>query len=244
MALYRLNRLIKTVQSAYDHFEFHLIFHAVHNFCVIDMSNFYLDIIKDRLYCDEKNSRSRRAAQTTIYQIIHALTRLIAPILAFTSEEIWAYLPHTEQEQGMQSVLFCDMPVGVSLPEDPEFLKKWEQIGLLRELVKKALEEKRAAKIIGSSLEAELFLYSSDEKAAFYQSIQSLLADVFLVSQVTACQNGEGEFKAEDGTISVSVKKSKLGKCERCWSYRQSVGSCAEHPTLCKRCVDVLKAQN
>ena len=244
LALYRLNRLIKTVQSAYDHFEFHLIFHAVHNFCVIDMSNFYLDIIKDRLYCDEKNSRSRRAAQTTIYQIIHALTRLIAPILAFTSEEIWAYLPHTEQEQGMQSVLFCDMPVGVSLPEDPEFFKKWEQIGLLRELVKKALEEKRAAKIIGSSLEAELFLYYSDEKAAFYQSIQSLLADVFLVSQVTACQNGEGEFKAEDGTISVSVKKSKLGKCERCWSYRQSVGSCAEHPTLCKRCVDVLKAQN
>lgn len=239
-ALYRLNKLIETVQSAYDKFEFHQIYHAVHNFCVIDMSNFYLDIIKDRLYCDKTDGLSRRAAQTTIYTIIHAFTRLIAPILAFTSEEIWSFLPHTDKED-VRSVLLSNMPTAIDLPDDPEFLKKWENISYLRELAQKALEQKRTDKVIGSSLEAELIIYPQKESFDFWNSVTSILAEVCLVSNVLVSQTGEGETKADDGSISISVKKAETQKCERCWSYRETVGSSDKHPTLCKRCVEVLE---
>lgn len=240
LALYRLNNLIETVKSAYDKFEFHQIYHAVHNFCVIDMSNFYLDIIKDRLYCDKTNGLSRRAAQTTIYTIIHAFTRLIAPILAFTSEEIWSFLPHTETEDAC-SVLLSDMPTAIDLPDDPEFLKKWENISYLRELAQKALEQKRTDKVIGSSLEAELIVYPQKESFDFWNSVTSILSEVCLVSNILVSQTGEGETKADDGSISISVKKAETQKCERCWSYRETVGSSDKHPTLCKRCVEVLE---
>ncbi len=240
LALYRLNKLIETVQSAYDKFEFHQIYHAVHNFCVIDMSNFYLDIIKDRLYCDKTDGLSRRAAQTTIYTIIHAFTRLIAPILAFTSEEIWSFLPHTDKED-VRSVLLSDMPTAIYLPDDPEFLKKWENISYLRELAQKALEQKRTDKVIGSSLEAELIVYPQKESFDFWNSVTSILSEVCLVSNVLVSQTGEGETKADDGSISISVKKAETQKCERCWSYRETVGSSDKHPTLCKRCVEVLE---
>lgn len=240
LALYRLNKLIETVQSAYDKFEFHQIYHAVHNFCVIDMSNFYLDIIKDRLYCDKTDGLSRRSAQTTIYTIIHAFTRLIAPILAFTSEEIWSFLPHTDKED-VRSVLLSDMPKAIDLPDDPEFLKKWENISYLRELAQKALEQKRTDKVIGSSLEAELIVYPQKESFDFWNSVTSILSEVCLVSNVLVSQTGEGETKADDGSISISVKKAETQKCERCWSYRETVGSSDKHPTLCKRCVEVLE---
>ena len=198
------------------------------------------DIIKDRLYCDKTDGLSRRSAQTTIYTIIHAFTRLIAPILAFTSEEIWSFLPHTDKED-VRSVLLSDMPTAIDLPDDPEFLKKWENISYLRELAQKALEQKRTDKVIGSSLEAELIIYPQKESFDFWNSVTSILSEVCLVSNVLVSQTGEGETKADDGSISISVKKAETQKCERCWSYRETVGSSDKHPTLCKRCVEVLE---
>ncbi len=233
-ALIKLNQLIKKADEAYNDFDFHIVFKSIHNFCVVEMSNFYLDIIKDRLYCEEPKSEIRRSAQTAMYIILSALARLVAPIIPFTADEIWHYIPHCKEDNG-ESVFLNDMPKPVDIKISEEFEKKWEFIYKLRDDVKKALEIKRADKVIGSSLEADVTLTADGELYDEVKAVEAELPAVFIVSKVSVIK-GDGENKGEVTGVSIDIKHAEGGKCERCWTYSDYVGSCAEHPTLCERC--------
>ena len=235
-ALMRLDNLVKVCREAYDKFEYHIVFHALHNFCVVDMSNFYLDVIKDRLYAEKTNSDTRRAAQTVIYKVLDTLTRLVAPILAFTSEEIWQFMPHAKSHD-TTSVLFNDMPSSVG-NYDEEFMAYWEKIHKIRDDVKKALENARNQKIIGASLDAHLILTASGEMLDFIKSVPNL-KDVFIVSSLEISEGDSGEFKGEED-LYVTVKAATGKKCARCWTYSDSVGQNSEHPEICDRCARVI----
>ena len=234
--LKRLNALVAECRNAYDHYEYHLIFHAVHNFCVLDLSNFYLDVVKDRLYVEKAQSATRRAAQTTIYRVLDTLDRLIAPILAFTSEEIWQFMPHAAS-CNRQSVLLNSMPT--AQPEtDPDFMARWEKIHAVRDDVKKALEQARSEKIIGASLDAEITVYAEGELYSFLKTVENLKA-IFIASKVNLAEGSGGEFKGEL-PLSVTVRHATGKKCVRCWTYSETVGENAAHPELCARCARVL----
>ncbi|MDE5852678.1 MAG: class I tRNA ligase family protein, partial [Oscillospiraceae bacterium] len=200
----------------------------------------YLDVVKDRLYCELKDGVKRKAAQTTMFIILDAFTRMIAPILSFTSEEIWAYMPHKDKDD-KRSALYNDMYEKVNIKFDDDFYDKWNNIHDIRDAVKKALEEKRTAKIIGSSLDATVILYCTGHVYDFIKDVLDYLPTVFLVSNVKLESSGTGEYDFEKLGISIDVVKSNGDKCERCWTYSDSVGKDSEHPTLCDRCVDVVK---
>ncbi|MDY2846743.1 MAG: class I tRNA ligase family protein, partial [Oscillospiraceae bacterium] len=177
-------------------------------------------------------------AQTAMYRILSAVARLIAPVLSFTAEEIWKFMPHTAQDD-TESIFLNDMPEKLNLAVTPEFTAKWDTIYKLRAEATKALEVKRADKFIGASLEAKVTLHTADEK--LYSEINALkdeLPAVFIVSAADVVNNGEGEFKSEnfDGKLSLSVERASGEKCERCWMYSETVGRNAIHPTLCERC--------
>ena len=234
--LKRLNALVAECRDAYDHYEYHLIFHAVHNFCVLDLSNFYLDVVKDRLYVEKAQSATRRAAQTTIYRVLDTLDRLIAPILAFTSEEIWQFMPHAAS-CNRQSVLLNSMPT--AQPEtDPDFMARWEKIHAVRDDVKKALEQARSEKMIGASLDTEITVYAEGELYSFLKTVENLKA-IFIASKVNLAEGSGGEFKGEL-PLSVTVRHATGKKCVRCWTYSETVGENAAHPELCARCARVL----
>ncbi len=233
-ALMKLDALIDKVEKGYSSFDFHVVFHSIHNFCTIDMSNFYLDIIKDRLYCEPVKSAARRAAQTAMYRILSAVTRMIAPILSFTAEEIWSYMPHSAADN-TDSVFLNDMPCKSGLTETNEFIAKWELIYQTRMDVNKVLEEKRNEKLIGKSLEAAVTIAAPDD--ASYNILyanQKLLETVLIVSSVKVIRS--------DSSESVyTVTKAEGKKCERCWIYSTTVGTNASHPTLCARCAGVIE---
>lgn len=238
-AVARFDELVGTVREAYDRFEFHIIYHALHNFCTIDMSNFYLDVIKDRLYVEAADSSERRAAQTAIYTILRGLDSLFAPIIPFTAEEIWSYLP-TDSRYDPESVMFSAMPEVKTAPLDDAFMAKWNRIHEVRDDVLKALEEARAAKIIGKSLEAKVTLHCDDELYSFLSGVESELAPVLIVSQVVLEKSGEGKFSGVMEGLSVDVAKADGQHCPRCWTYSDTVGSDAKHPTLCARCAKII----
>ncbi len=237
-ALAKLDELIDKVNAAYNAFDYHIVFHAIHNFCVIDMSNFYLDIIKDRLYCDDVDSVSRKAAQTAMYRILSAITRLIAPIMSFTADEIWSYIPYSASDNP-KSVFLNDMPEKSNIKSDADFTAKWDLIAALREDVKKALEIKRADKVIGKSLEADVILYADGEMKESISGFVSELPEIFIVSKVEL-KDGNGEFKGEFDGVTIDVVKATGEKCERCWKFSESVGTHNDHPTLCDRCHSVI----
>ena len=235
-ALSALNKLIASVRASYDKYEYHTIFHAVHNFCVLDMSNFYLDVLKDRLYVEKADSKTRRAAQTTIYKILDALCLLITPILAFTADEIWKAMPH-DASRDADSPLLNDIPQ----PQAAEaaFSAKWDRIHAIRNDVNKVLEEARNAKVIGKSLEAKVVLFATGELLEFLKENQAQLPRAFIVSQVEI-EEGTGAFKGETEGLSITVMKAEGEKCARCWSYSTSVGTHAHHPEICDRCAKIL----
>ncbi len=233
-AIMRLDNLIDKVNEAYNAFDFHIVFHAIHNFCVVDMSNFYLDIIKDRLYCEKPDSTIRRSAQTAMYRILSAISRLVAPILSFTADEIWSYMNHCASEDP-ESVFLNDMPTKSGMTYTDEFIAKWDYIYNLRVDAKKALELKRADKVIGSSLEADLVIAAGDDYDRL-AGIKDILPAVFIVSRVDIENTAEGEYKGETTGLGFTVTKASGKKCERCWIYSDTVGECTEHPTLCERC--------
>ena len=240
LALLKLDELIDKVNAAYDIFDYHIVFHAIHNFCVIDMSNYYLDVIKDRLYCEKAGSLARRSAQTAIYKILSAIARLVAPILSFTAEEIWSFMPHVEGEDA-ESIFLNDMPKKSGMTADAAFTEKWALISAVREDAKKALELKRADKVIGASLEANVTVYTDDKLDAL-NAIADELASVLIVSNVTVSAGADkGEFKGDMEGVSFTVSKAEGEKCERCWSYSKTVGTDPEHPTLCRRCCCAVK---
>ena len=238
-ALMRLDALVAKCIEAYENYEYHIIFHAIHNFCVVDMSNFYLDVIKDRLYIEPVNSETRRAAQTVMQKILRSLTLLVSPILAFTSEEIWGYMPHSSTDN-TESVLFNEISADMALGKDDELVARWDRLHQVRDDVKKALEIARAAKIIGSSLDAKVSLFADGELYDFLKTNENALPVIFITSGVEVA-NGEGEFKGAVEGLSVSVSPADGAKCERCWSYNTQVGSDSAHPTLCPRCAKIIK---
>lgn len=238
-AVSRLDNLIKTVHDAYENFEFHIVYHAIHDFCVVDMSNFYLDVLKDRLYVNKADSASRRAAQTVIFTVLDAITRMIAPILVFTADEIWSYMPHRAGEN-TESVMFNDMPKVSGNTFCDEFTGRFARLLAIRGDAKLALEQARASKLIGSPLDASLSLYCSDSKEFEKLSGETdELAALFIVSKVKVFAEGEGKFKGDSG-ISLTVDHAEGEKCARCWVYSDTVGSDEEHPTLCARCAHIV----
>ncbi len=231
-ALAKLNALIDKVKDAYDKYEFHLVYHSIHNFCVVEMSNFYLDVLKDRLYTEKVDSLSRRAAQTTIYIILDAMTKMIAPILAFTSDEIWKYMPHSAKDMP-EHVIFNEMPEKINVNIDEDFMAYWEKIHELRDDVKKSLEGYIKDKTIKSSLEAKVILSASGEKLGFIKQAENELAAAFIVSEV--------EIVEGNSELEIKIEKAEGEKCERCWSISKTVGANSEHPTLCSRCCSNLE---
>ena len=241
-ALSRYNELVKTVRAAYDRYEFHAVYRAVYNFCVIDLSNLYLDVIKDRLYCEGASSPERRSAQTALYVILDGMTRLIAPILAFTSDEIWAAMPHAASDNG-ESVLLNDMPdASPALALDESAAGRWDKLISLRDAVNKALENARKAGVLKKNQDAEIQLWVSEEDAAFLKDVD--LATLCIVSKVEVLTgDGEGE-TAEDCLVSatIAVTLSDAPKCVRCWNHNGHVGEDHDHAELCPRCAAVVRA--
>ncbi|MBQ9742686.1 MAG: isoleucine--tRNA ligase [Ruminococcus sp.] len=231
-AINKLNELIVKVKAGYDTYEFHQVYHAIHNFCVVDMSNFYLDVLKDRLYTEKADSLSRRAAQTTIFIILDSMTRMLAPILAYTSDEIWKYMPHCS-DADPECVLFNQMPDTIDINLEADFIANWDKIHELRDTVKKQLEVSIKEKMIKSSLEASVTLLASGSEYDFIKSVENELAAAFIVSEVVVEKKDEGE-------LQVTVCHAEGEKCERCWAYSKTVGDNSEHPTLCARCSSVI----
>ena len=231
-ALAKLDEVIEKVRAAYEAFDYYLAYHALIGFCVVDMSNFYLDIVKDILYCEAENSPARKSVQTAMYVILDSLVRLIAPILCYTADEIWSFMPH-KKEDDLRSVIFNQMPEKTGVKADDA---KWDKIHSIRDDVLAALELKRTDKVIGKSLEAMVEIFTDDESV---KALESELADACIVSGVKVNVGGEGEYKGT--ACSVTVTKKSGCACERCWKFDDTVGSVSEYPNLCKRCADVIK---
>lgn len=233
-AIFKLNELNKRVREGYDAYEFHQVYHAIHNFCVVDMSNFYLDVLKDRLYTEKSDSRLRRAAQTAIYIILDAMTRMIAPILAYTSDEIWKFMPHSNDVDS-RHVVYNDMPSIVEADTDDSFIARWDRIHSLRDAVKKSIELSVSQKLIKSSLEASVKLTCAGEEYNFIKSVEDELKAAFIVSGIEVVND---ESVSE---LKIDINKAEGQKCERCWSYSITVGEDADNPCVCARCAKVLK---
>lgn len=217
----------KELIEAYEHYEFHQVVHQLHNFCSEDLGGFYLDILKDRLYTSATKGLPRRSAQTALHHIAHSLVRLFAPILSFTSEEVWGYLAKDSGD----SVLLHQWHTFPDQPETEKLQQRWAKIRLLRSQVLKKLEESRAQGEIGSSLAATVEIRASREDFLLLSELEEDLRFVLIVSEVNLKQVDN---PLQEGiTITSNIHK----KCERCWHYREDVGQHAEHPTLCTRCV-------
>jgi len=234
--------LAKDVRAYYEEFAFHKIYHRVNHFCVVDLSAFYFDVIKDRLYTYAPNSPGRRSAQTAVWRICEAMTRLMAPILTFTSEEVWQHLPMlAARPESVHLALFPsagDLLGDASVPqEDAQQAQDWTTLLAVREQALKALEEERNSKRIGKSLEAQLTITAADPAYSMLARYQDQLRYLFIVSAVNLLRGaGNGT-----GGVHVDVKKADGARCERCWNYSTHVGEDAKYPTVCERCSAVLK---
>jgi isoleucyl-tRNA synthetase len=232
--------VVEKVRKAYDEYQFHTVYHTVHNFCTIELSSFYLDISKDRLYADKTKSASRRSAQTVMYDILVNLVRLVAPLLPHTADEVWKFIPSAETV----SVQLVDMPEVKPEQFDSALEAKWDRLVEVRDEVLKALEEARRDKVIGQSLAAALDIYPTAEVGEALQAIDDL-KELFIVSHIHL--HGAEETAPENAValegLSVIVTAAQGEKCERCWNITPDVGSDAEHATLCSRCAEVLKEE-
>ncbi|MBI3802741.1 MAG: isoleucine--tRNA ligase [Nitrospirae bacterium] len=248
-ALHRLQLLNEKVQRAYGEAEFHLIFHALNNFCAVDLSAFYLDILKDRLYASGAKSPERRAAQSVLLETLTTLVRLMAPILSFTAEEIWSFIP-SDLKSAPSVHLTTFPPIRKLQPAEQTFLDHWNELISIREEVSRLLEQQRKEKKIGNSLEASIILYARGDAWVahdfpFYKLLErykNFLPTFFIVSQVELQpwdKKPEGISPVKEG-LAIEVWPARGTKCERCWIYREDVGVKAEYPTLCGRCAGVI----
>ena len=231
-AMARMDEIIDKCKAAYDKLDYHIVYSTMRDFCTIDLSNFYLDILKDRLYVEKADSESRRAAQTVIYNILRSMTLYLAPVLSFTAEEIWGYLPRSTKND-TESVFFNKMPEKSGVSADEAFMEKWEKIDELRDIANKALEEARGQKLIGKSLEAKVTLNCGRDWYDFAKSVEGDLVSAFIVSAVAV-------EKSEFDGVDVKVEVAPGEKCERCWTHSDTVGKCEKHPTLCARCAEIV----
>jgi len=238
-ALQRLSKLTARLKRAYEDFDFHIFYHSFHNFCTVDMSAFYLDVLKDRLYTSRPDSRQRRSAQTALYKIIDSLVRLMAPILSFTAEEAWDHLKTIDpnREESVHTALF---PKEDEFRIDEKLEESWGKIMDLRSEVTKSLEIARRDKLIGHSLDAEVTIKGTGSDFEFFKRYEKDLTQIFIVSQVKMTEDksviteksGERKFSG----IEILVSEAKGEKCERCWMISTDIGKNSEHPAICGRC--------
>ena len=234
-ALNRFDRLLAKVVPAYERYEFHTIYHSVLNFCIIDMSAVYLDILKDRLYCSAPGDATRTTAQSTLYEILHALLRLIAPVLAFTAEEAWQFLPGEKEE----SVHLARFPEPVAEYDNDELHKRWDGLLQVREQVLKQLELARERKEIGNSLEAHVTITAPAETFELLNNRLVFLPDMLIVSYVDLIRDDSAVPSDDAATVKTDIKRAEGAKCQRCWKYHQN-----DHPELCSRCAEAVKPLN
>lgn len=242
-ALSQLHKLTKRVRDAYDDYRFHVVYHSIYGFCVVDMSSFYLDVLKDRLYTFAPDSRKRRSAQTALREILETLIRLLAPILVFTADEAWEYLPGAGREE---SVHLAALPESNPDLIDDELDYNWERILAVRQEVSRALESARSEKMIGGSLEARINLVLPEELREIFEAYKEELSAIFIVSQVElGSEGGTEELVARESEapagLRVGVYKADGRKCGRCWNFRTEVGADEEHPDLCDRCLSATR---
>jgi isoleucyl-tRNA synthetase len=239
--LLRLNQLVAKVTASYEKYEYHILYHAIHNFCVVELSNFYLDVIKDRTYCEKADAKVRRSSQTAMYTVLDALVRLIAPVLAFTAEEIWQFMPHRASDSA-ESVWFTLFPEPTDKYDVPGLEEKWEKILSVRDEAAKALEIARTAKIIGHSLGANVTLYADETRYDFLRSIEGDLPAILITSSASVARIEDAPadaYTAEnlDG-VKILVTVPAGAKCARCWMYSPHVTE--ENGELCERCAEVV----
>ncbi len=240
-ALHRLQEMNELILRAYENFEFHLVYHNLHNFCVLDLSSFYLDIIKDRLYVSSQKSVARRSAQTALNEILQVLVRLMAPILSFTADEVWQYLKDDSRASNVHADLY--LPVKEEY-RDPDLGERWESIIRVRKEVTKALEIARKDKVIGHSLDASVILGLSNEWMDKLGPYRDQLRSLFIVSSadIVPINDLEDGSKAEElEGLKIRVTPSEDEKCERCWVHDPTTGDDERHPTICRRCLNALE---
>jgi isoleucyl-tRNA synthetase len=236
-ALSKLEALVKRVLDSYNSYDFHVLYHALHNFCAIEMSSFYLDVLKDRLYTSPAKSLARRSGQTAMYRILDALTRMMAPVLSFTSEEIWGHLPG-EREKSVHLAGFPDFETSLV---DPALEQKYEQLLAIRGDVSKVLEQARADKLIGHPLDARVELAASGKVGELLTAEAEQLAALFIVSQTAVTDDlQDGSSGEAIPELRIRVSKAEGIKCSRCWNYSTSVGDNDAHPDVCESCRQAL----
>ena len=239
-ALMHMQLLKKEVSAAYESYDFHVLYHAIHNFCSVEMSSYYLDILKDRLYAYKADSFERRSAQTAMYEIMLDLVVMIAPVLSFTMEEVWQFMKKPASMP--ESVFMMPWPECKEEYIDEALESKWDNFIEIRSEITRVLEGARRAKTIGHSLDAKVELHATGEALAILRSVEGDLATLLIVSQaklVEGLADGVEATGRED--LKVTVQAAEGEKCERCWIYSDTVGKDAEHPTVCARCAAALK---
>ena len=224
-ALEKLYEVINKVTDYYENYLFYRVYETIHNFCNTFLSSFYLDYLKDRLYTYPQNSFERKSAQTVLYEILICLLKIISPLLSFTAEEAYQFIPWEKKE----SIFLEDWPE-LKKP-NTDILQRWEKFLKFRKIVLKKLEEKRIEKLIGSNMEAKVTVKANKEWIEFLKSFDNL-SSLLIVSEV--------EISSGKSEIEVEVEKTEHRKCERCWIYHESVGKNKEFPDLCEKCVRVL----
>jgi len=230
--LHRFQQLVERVRKAYEEYEFHIIYHAMHNFCVVELSSLYLDILKDRLYTSSSASPKRRSAQNAIYRILKGMVQLMAPILSFTCDEVWQYLPREDGKE--ESVHLESFPQAGEGFFDEALEERWARLWQTREEVTKALEKARQDKVIGHPLDAVVKVKAPQKLFDLLQGFGAELREIFIVSQVALERDG-----AATG-MTVTVARAEGAKCQRCWVYDTSVGMKKEHPEICQRCFQTI----
>ncbi len=236
--LVKLNKLIAKVKKSYDNYEFAAIFHAVHNFCTIELSSFYLDFAKDVLYIESADNKERRAIQTVLYETLLALTKLMAPILPHTADEVWEQISFVSEE----SVQLVDMPEVKTITNQENIEAKWDSFMILRDDVLKALEVARNEKVIGKSLSARIVLFPNDKTKELLVSVEENLQQLFIVSgfEIGGSFNDAPENAQDFENVKIVVDTATGDTCERCWVVTATVGQDEDHPTLCTRCANVV----
>jgi isoleucyl-tRNA synthetase len=241
-ALHKLQKLIKKTRNAYERYEFHTIYHSLFNYCTVDLSAFYLDVLKDRLYTAPPKSASRRSSQTVLYTILDAIVRLMAPVMAFTSEEIWKYMPQTLNKQ--DSVHMAALPEVQTAYLDEQLAAKWEKLLELRGEATKALEKARAEKRIGHPLSASVEISASGDLYQMLTDYAEELKSLLIVSEAYLVKDNKPENAFESEVMEnlfIKVEPASGQKCERCWVHHRDVGKNLQHPTICPRCLEALE---
>ncbi len=230
----KCQQLQQEIMTAYDEYQFHVIYQKIHHFCAIDLGSFYLDIIKDRQYTLPKQSKARRSCQTAMYHILQALTRWLAPIISFTAEEIWQHLPGWKGQSIFLETWYKQWPEAQAIDEE-----KWQKLQVLRDDVNKALELKRQQGAIGSALAAKVRLFADEKAFAWLQPMAAELKFFFITSAcdlLPVSEKTQDLNQATDMNIWIEVEPVEHEKCERCWHRHESVGQSPAHPSLCNRC--------